>query len=300
MRELHSRESWRSVAKGAARLCATMAVTGLALAGLASCASLAPAKPSLTLLAANDGGVELGGVLPVSALINLPGGPPEIEWTASAGAIRPTGVANEIDFLAPAEKGEVTVKAKARVAGRSLSAETKLRVLPVGALKKTADVVVEVDCGTLRKVWVDEAHPAESFTPPLGIKGTFGLDPDTGEATAGGSWPLFPMYDDGTHGDRVAGDGVWTIRLVFKKTGSKVYFAFDDANAYRVGFESGLAWRLKLAWRGVDAAGAGEVSDANNLFFVPDHDQVVQWTAAMAASSGMYAPPAAAKPKSGN
>jgi len=49
-----------------------------------------------------------------------------------------------------------------------------------------------------------------------------------------------------------------------------------------------LAWRFKLAWRGVDEAGAGEVSDANNLVFVPDREQVVAWTAEMAAKSGMY------------
>lgn len=219
----------------------------------------------------------------------MPGGPPRIVWTASAGTILPTLVDNEADLRAPDAPGDVTVVATASAGGRELRAEAKVKVLPLGALKRTAEVTIEVDCASLKKVWVDESHPAESFAPPLKIKGTFSLDVDTGEASAGGSWPLYAMYDDGTHGDRVAGDGIWTERFVFPKADSKVYFAFDDASAYRVGFESGVAWRLKLAWRGADEAGAGEVSDSNNLFFIPDRDRIVRWTADMASKSGIYA-----------
>jgi hypothetical protein len=259
----------------------------LALA-LASCASFAPAKASLRS-SSGSVSVEVGRELPLSLYLESAGGVPAIEWSASGGSLRPTLVENEVDFVAADVPGEARVRAKARLGGRVLEAEIALKVLPLGALKKTAEVIVEVDCNSLRKVWVDESHPSEDFTPPLKIKGTFGLDIDTGEASAGGSWPTYDMYDDGSHGDRVKGDGIWTERFVFPKGSSKVYFAFDDASAYRVGFESGLAWRLKLAWRGVDEAGAGEVSDANNLFFIPDRDQVVGWSAEMAARSGMYA-----------
>jgi hypothetical protein len=264
------------------------AIAATAAAVLMSCGSLArPA--SFARIEAASAEVETGGRTALSLRLAMPGGAPAIEWSASAGSILPTAVDNEVDYLAPAEPGEVVVRARSSAGGRTLEAEIALAVKPAGALKKTAEVLVEVDASTLEGVWVDAAHPSESFAPPLRIKGTFALDVDTGEATAGGSWPVYDMYDDGTHGDRAAGDGVWTERFVFRKTSSKVYFAFDDAGSYRVGFESGLAWRLKLAWRGVDEAGAGEVSDANNLFFVPDHDQVVAWTAAMAAKSGMYA-----------
>jgi hypothetical protein len=258
------------------------------IASMAACASLEPAKSFARIMAASAE-VETGGETALSLRLSMPGGPPAVEWSASAGSIRPTAVDNEADFVAPGSPGAVVVRARASAGGRVLESELVIDVKPAGALKKTAEVIVEVDCRTLKGVWVDAAHPSESFAPPLKIKGTFGLDVDTGEATAGGSWPVYDMYDDGTRGDKAAGDGIWTERFVFKKTGSKVYFAFDDANAYRVGFESGLAWRLKLAWRGVDEAGAGEVSDANNLFFVPDHDHAVSWTADMAAKSGMYA-----------
>jgi len=260
----------------------------LSLALLASCSSLAPSKPTAEL-SASAPVVEVGRMISLSLRLGMPGGPPRITWSASSGTILPTLVDNEVDFLAPAEPGESRIVATASSGGRKIGAEAVVKILPAGGLKKTAEVIVEVDCGSLEKVWVDPAHPAENFAPPLKIKGTFSLDVDTGEAQAGGSWPSYAMFDDGSHGDRVAGDGIWTMRFVFQKTRTKVYFAFDDANAYRPGFESGLAWRLKLAWRGVDEAGAGEVSDANNLFFIPDRDQVVAWTADMAAKSGMHA-----------
>jgi hypothetical protein len=244
-------------------------------------------------LVAESDSVEVGQKLALSLRLDAGKGLPSIEWSVDIGGIERSVVDNEVDFVAPSAPGVATVVATAKTAaGQLLKTETKISVLKAGALKKTAEVIVEVDAKNLVKVWVDDAHPAESFAPPLRIKGTFALDVDTGEAVAGGSWPVYDMYDDGTHGDRVAGDGIWTERFVFKKSSTKVYFAFDDANAYRVGFESGLAWRFKLAWRGVDEAGAGEVSDANNLFFVPDRDQVVSWTAAMAAKSGMYSPQA--------
>ncbi len=264
--------------------CKAILIAALALAG---CASLAPAKDSASISSPGSS-VEVGKELPLSLRLSLSRGLPSIRWSASAGTLLPTLVDNEVDFRAPDEPGDVTIDATATLGGRAISAQAILKVLPAGALKKTVEVIVEVDCKTLRKVWVDDSHPAEDFSPPLKIKGTFSLDADSGEASAGGSWPTYDMYDDGTHGDRVKGDGIWAERFVFPRTSSKVYFAFDDANAYRVGFESGLAWRFKLAWRGVDEAGAGEVSDANNLFFVPDRDQTVAWTADLAAKSGMH------------
>jgi hypothetical protein len=261
----------------------------IALLFAASCASLSRPAPKAEIIAAGSA-VEVGQAMPLSLRLDMPGGPPAIAWSASAGAIEPSAVDNEVDFRAPAAPCEARIVATASAGGKTIRAEATIVVLAAGGLKKTAEVIVEVDCNSLRKVWVDESHPAEDFAPPLKIKGTFALDVDTGEAQAGGSWPLYAMYDDGKRGDRVAGDGIWTMRFVFPKATTKVYFAFDDANAYRKGFESGLAWRFKLAWRGVDEAGAAEVSDSNNLFFVPDRDKTVSWTAEMAAKSGMYAP----------
>lgn len=251
-----------------------------------------PSPKSYAELSAPSMEVETGKSIPVSFRVSIPGGPPLISWSAEAGELVPTRIDNEVDFIAPSTPGKVVVRATAKTKSDTLSSELSISVVPAGALKKTVEVIVEVDTSTLKNVWVDAAHPAESFVPPLRIKGTFTLDIDSGEASAGGSWPVYDMFDDGTHGDRVAGDGIWTERFVFKRSSAKVYFAFDDGNAYRVGFESGLAWRFKLVWRGVDEAGAGEVSDANNLFFVPDRDQIVAWTAEMAAKSGMYAAPA--------
>lgn len=296
MSHLRDRDGVRGLVLGAIAMCTV------------ACASLAPAKP-VAEIASSSPSVEVGSSIALSLRLSMPDTLPVISWSASAGTITPTLVDNEVDFHAPETPGEAIVTAT--VSGTAsqtttltasktttvtasqtttLTESLRIVVLPAGALKKTAEVLVEVDCNSLKKVWVDLGHPAENFAPPLKIKGTFSLDVDTGTAVGGGSWPTYNMYDDGTHGDRVAGDGIWTERFVFPKSSSKVYFAFDDANPYRVGFESGLAWRFKLAWRGVDAASAGEASDENNLFFIPDRDQVVSWTAEMAAKSGMYEP----------
>ncbi|MDP3179023.1 MAG: choice-of-anchor X domain-containing protein [Spirochaetaceae bacterium] len=261
------------------------------VASVASCASLGQ-KAAETQLLPSKSEVEAGGELSLSLRLAMPGGTPRITWATSSGELRRTAVANEVDLIAPDSVGDLIVTAVAETKSARVERSATIKVLPRGALKKTATVVVEVDCGTLKGVWVDEAHPAENFAPPLKIKGTFRMDEETGEAFAGGSWPVYAMRDDGARGDKAAGDGIWTIRFEFEKTDSKVYFAFDDENQYRAGFESGLAWRFKLAWRGVDSAGAGEVSDENNLFFIPVKDQVVSWTAGMAATSGMYAPTA--------
>lgn len=65
------------------------------------------------------------------------------------------------------------IAAAASVGGRTLKAEILVKVLPAGGLKKTAEVIVEVDCASLKKAWVDDAHPAENSASPLRIKGAF-------------------------------------------------------------------------------------------------------------------------------
>ena len=138
----------------------------------------------------------------------------------------------------------------------------------------------------LTGVWVDEEHPAESFTPPLRIKGTFQYDEETGSALSGGSWPYHLMRDDGLRGDRAADDGVWTIRMEFEKDDELVYFAFDDASDFRVQWESGLTWRMKVAWIGLD----DHPEDNSNPAFVPDTDRILRFDAAMAEAGGIYEP----------
>jgi len=105
-------------------------------------------------------------------------------------------------------------------------------------------------------------------------------------AEAGGNWPNYNMYDDGTHGDRIANDGIWTIRMIFEKTDSKVYFAFDDASTYRVEWESSVTWRLKIAWIDLDAF----PDDHSNPAFVPDKDKTLIWDKEMAKKGKIYEP----------
>jgi hypothetical protein len=114
----------------------------------------------------------------------------------------------------------------------------------------------------------------------LKIKGEFRADPETLEAFAGGSWPTYDMYDDGTHGDKTKGDGIWTITFNFEKSDGKVHFAFDEGSTYRKQWESGVGFALKQAWQRI--AGP-ELFDSSDLFFIPMKDQVLEFGAAQAA-----------------
>lgn len=229
--------------------------------------------------------IEVGGLLPLSCRVEDGStGFPSFEWSASAGRIEKTAVSGEADFRAPDKSGPVEISVTAMINGKSEMRNLKIEVLPEGALKKTADILITVDTKTLENVWVNASHRAETFKAPLSIKGTFRYDPDSSLAFAGGSWPSYPMYDDGTHGDVTADDGIWSILMKFEKTDSKVYFAFDDTNPYRVEYESGLAWTMKMAWIELD----DYPDDHSNPAFIPDKDKVVSWTAAMAEEGGIY------------
>jgi hypothetical protein len=269
----------------------SLAVLAL-LSGLlaVSCATTGvPERPTenSVSLTVNRTAVEVGQSVELSVRVATPEGEePDITWSTSGGEISLLPVIGEADLLAPAEPGPVTVTAQVALLSETVTREVTIEVLPEGALKRTADVLIAVDTNTLRDVWVNEDYPAENFTPPLKVKGTFRFNPETAEASAGGSWPSYVMYDDGTHGDLVANDGVWSLLMRFEKTDAKVHFAFDDASPYRVTFESGVTWRMKTAWIDLD-----EFPDDNSdPAFIPDGDKTVAWTADMAEEGGIYDP----------
>lgn len=219
--------------------------------------------------------VEVQGNLEISCRVSEgTKGFPSFQWASTSGDIIETDVAGEVNFRAPTTSGNVAIEVNVTINGKSESETLDIIVLPEGALKKTADVLITVDTNTLQNIWINHSHPAESFKPPLYIKGTFRYDPDSGSAFAGGSWPTYAMYDDGTHGDIEPGDGIWTILMKFEKTDSKVYFALDDANEYRVEYESGLAWVVKMAWIELD----DYPDDHSNPAFIPDRDKTVSWS----------------------
>ena len=209
---------------------------------------------------------------------------PAFTWRTDTGEIIKTKVAGEVVFKAPMMSGSAKITVDININGKTLSRELVIDILPEGALKKTADILITVDTNTLTEVWVNSIHPSEDFLGPLSIKGTFRYDADSQLAFAGGSWPTYPMYDDGTHGDITADDGIWSILMKFEKTDSMVYFALDDANQYRVEYESGLAWTVKMAWIELD----DYPDDHSNPAFIPDMDKTVSWTAAKAEEGGIY------------
>lgn len=229
--------------------------------------------------------VEAGKTLDISSRVSDDGkGFPSFQWSTTSGEIIETDVQGEVVFVAPDKSGISVISVNISLNGIKETREIEINVLPQGALKKTADILITVDSNTLEEVWVNSTHTSESFKGPLSIKGTFRYDADSQLAFAGGSWPTYPMYDDGTHGDVKAGDGIWSILMKFEKTDSKVYFALDDANEYRVEYESGLAWTVKMAWIELD----DYPDDHSNPAFIPDMDKTVSWTAAKAEEGGIY------------
>lgn len=255
------------------------------LAFCASVCTMALSSETIIDLSAVSLEVETGGTLPVSCRVSDgKSGFPSFAWSATGGDFEMTEVAGEVNYIAPSQSGTSVISVEVTINGKKETRDLEISILPEGALKKTADILITVDTGTLENVWVNSSHTSESFKAPLSIKGTFRYDAETGLAFAGGSWPTYPMYDDGTHGDVTAGDGIWTILMKFEKTDSKVYFAFDDANEYRVEYESGLAWAVKMAWIELDEY----PDDHSNPAFIPDKDKTVSWTAAMAEEGGIY------------
>lgn len=238
-------------------------------------------------LESSSDSVEVGQTLELSCKTNLPKGViPEFRWSASNGEILETQINGEVDFVAPEEVGNVIVNVTVTDGVSTITKSKIINILEAGAMKSTADVLIEVDTNTLTGVWVDKEHPEENFVPPLRIKGTFTYDTETFKAVSGGNWPNYEMYDDGTHGDKVAGDGIYSMLMIFDKSDSKVYFAFDDSNPYRVQWESAITERLKLAWIVLD-----EFPDDNsNPAFIPDRDKALKWDEEMAEKGKIYEP----------
>ncbi len=209
---------------------------------------------------------------------------PNIDWELSHGEVEKTSVVGEVFFNAPASACTSIVTATVKIGDKVVEKKLSIVVLEEGALKKTADILIEVDTNALQGVWVDKSHPSENFTAPLMVKGTFRYDPESGLAFAGGSWPSYVMFDDGTHGDKVADDGIWSINMEFQKSDAGVYIAFDDASDYRIEFESGIMWRVKRAFTELDEF----PDDHSNIKFVPDDNKSVSWTKELSIEGGIY------------
>lgn len=264
-----------------------LVLTLAVLTVLVSCGTeKGPTEPELVLTASREV-IEVNQGVALSCSVYTPEGElPAFQWQADGGTISTTAVAGEIDWLAPDTPGMYTISVKVQLDSGEQTLSKKFEVLAKDALKRTAEITIEVDTSTLKNVWVNDDHPSENFHPPLRVKGTFRYDEETGEAFSGGSWPTYDMRDDGKEGDREADDGIWTIRFNFEKTDTKVYFAFDDTSEYRVEFESGVAWRMKIAWIDLD-----EYADDNfNPAFIPDKDKVIRWTKEMAEAGKLYGP----------
>ena len=94
------------------------------------------------------------------------------------------------------------------------------------------------------------------------------------------------MCNKESHNGSASEDGVYSMLMIFDKSDSKVYFAFDDDNPYRVQWESAITERLKLAWIKLDEF----PEDNSNPAFIPDIDKVLKWDKEMAEEGRIYEP----------
>jgi hypothetical protein len=89
-------------------------------------------------------------------------------------------------------------------------------------------VLVTVDSKTLR-----------DFTAPLVVRGNFNYAPqyDWGIIEAKGYYANIPvlLYDDGSHGDAKAGDGVWSLAMNVRKNSGRIWFELWDGR-YLIGY----------------------------------------------------------------
>lgn len=219
--------------------------------------------------------VEVGGETLVNCYVTAEDGRLlEYNWQTSAGRIKESDTMGNVVYSAPRKPGNYIIAVQVSDGVNKASLTKEIEVAPVGESSPYSKVLITVDTNTLKGVYVDETHPDESFVSPLSIKGELTYDESTGEAAVGGSWPTNRMYDDGTHGDKRAKDGIWSIEMTFEKSDQKVHFAFDDGNEYRVGFESGLTKKLKDAWIFLD----DYPMDNTNPAFQPNKDRMeVSW-----------------------
>jgi hypothetical protein len=118
-----------------------------------------------------------------------------------------------------------------------------------------------------RDKWLDSIDPGESMFIVGGVHADSPVtDPGGTLGALFGSWVpnTIPMYDDGTHGDEVSQDGIWTI-------------AFSLPRGLRIGYKftwghSGDGWTGTEEWPGnqrlleiVDVNGDGFVYRADNF-----------------------------------
>ncbi|NJL30339.1 MAG: hypothetical protein HC898_01180 [Phycisphaerales bacterium] len=127
--------------------------------------------------------------------------------------------------------------------------------------KETVLILFEFDTNPWKDIYSPTTGKAIGFTPPLSLKSHYW------------AWEQFELYDDGTHGDRIANDGVHSLLMKMPRDNKKWQLAIDDTGTARTAHESELAHLLKSA-----AAEAG-IGFEGHFAILPDSSKVVGMTA---------------------
>ncbi len=142
-------------------------------------------------------------------------------------------------------------------------------------LEDRVKVLVTVDSRTLPE-----------FEPPLTLRGNFSYAPQYGWAIIESKsyYADIPvrLYDDGSHGDQAAGDGVWSVELAFRKDCGNLWFYLRDGR-YLSGYSNFMhaeyfnnPWcrQVSEAWSTL----AGMKDAQGQTIGLPlDRDRVLSW-----------------------
>lgn len=137
------------------------------------------------------------------------------------------------------EKAEAAAFAAQHALNKTVAQTYAIRPVKSPIPQPSKDVLVTTFLGDMVKVHIQvEAAAVPGFKPPFSLRGNFTYTPlhQWGIIESKGYYADIPvlLYDDGTHGDKLAGDGVWSLDMFMRKDSGKLAFGLHDGEYSRL------------------------------------------------------------------
>ncbi|MCE5271805.1 SGNH/GDSL hydrolase family protein [bacterium] len=131
------------------------------------------------------------------------------------------------------EKDEAAAYAEQHALNKPVAQAYAIKPVKSPAPQPSQFVPASAFLGNLVKVHIQvEAAAVPGFKPPFSLRGNFTYAPQYqwGILESKGYYADIPvlLYDDGTHGDKLAGDGVWSLDMFMRKDSGKLAFGLHD------------------------------------------------------------------------
>lgn len=125
------------------------------------------------------------------------------------------------------------------------------------------DMPVDMEPGFATLVFTvdDSANKSYEASDGLAWKGSFSYDSATNLLTLNGAWagPFVPLFDDGTHGDETAADGIWTAAVNVATPAAPLTFEYGAIRGSVDGSDGQWIWSGSNGQVTVPAGETGEV-----------------------------------------